>query len=131
MPITDISRLEAAPDALRVGPCAPHDVLARLADKWTILVLSLMAVAPGNRLRFSELKHGVEGISQRMLTLTLRNLERNGLVTRHYFSEVPPRVEYELSEMGRCMLPPLETFTDWIRTNWPAIDEARKSFDAR
>jgi len=112
-------------------PCAPHDVLARLGDKWTILVMSVLALAPGNRLRFSGIKNGVKGISQRMLTLTLRNLERDGLLTRHYFPEVPPRVEYEVSTMGRSMLPALEAFTGWIRSNWPAIEQARQDFNAR
>lgn len=111
-------------------PCAPHDVLARLGDKWTILVVSLLALAPGHRLRFSAIRHGVQGISQRMLTLTLRNLERDGLLVRHYFPEVPPRVEYELSAMGRGMLPALEAFTGWIRSHWPAIVKARQAFDA-
>ena len=111
-------------------PCAPHDVLARLGDKWTILVISLLSLAPGNRLRFSEIKNGVKGISQRMLTLTLRNLERDGLLVRHYFPEVPPRVEYELSTMGKSMLPALEAFTGWIRANWPAIVKARQDFDS-
>ncbi len=119
------------PRGVQVTPCAPHDVLTRLGDKWTILVVLLLAIAPGNRLRFSELKFGVQGISQRMLTLTLRNLERNGLVTRHYFPEVPPRVEYELSTRGQSMLPALETFTGWIRSNWRGIEQARRDFDER
>jgi len=111
-------------------PCAPHDVLARLGDKWTILVMSLLSLAPENRLRFSEIKHGIKGISQRMLTLTLRHLERDGLLVRHYFAEVHPRVEYELSTMGKSMLPGLEAFTGWIRANWPAIEKARLDFDS-
>ena len=102
-----------------------------MGDKWTILVMSLLALAPGHRLRFSEIKSGVEGVSQRMLTLTLRNLERDGLLTRHYFPEVPPRVEYEVTGMGRTMLPALEGFTAWIRANWPAIEAARRDYDAR
>lgn len=110
-------------------PCAPHDVLVRLGDKWTILVMSLLSLAPKNRLRFSEIKDGAKGISQRMLTLTLRNLERDGLLVRHYFPEVPPRVEYELSTMGKSLLPALEAFTGWIRSNWPAIEQARRDFD--
>jgi DNA-binding HxlR family transcriptional regulator len=105
-------------------------VLARLGDKWTILVMSLLAIAPDNRLRFSEIRIGVNGISQRMLTLTLRNLERDGLLVRHYFPEVPPRVEYEVSEMGKTMLPALEGFTGWIKSNWPAIEQARQVFDS-
>lgn len=110
-------------------PCAPHDVLARMGDKWTILVMSALALAPGHRLRFSAIKAGVAGISQRMLTLTLRNLQRDGLLTRHYFPEVPPRVEYEVTAMGRTMLPALEGFTDWIRANWAAIEASRQEFD--
>jgi DNA-binding HxlR family transcriptional regulator len=88
-----------------------------------------LAVAPGHRLRFSELMHGIEGITQRMLTLTLRNLERDGLLVRHYFPEVPPRVEYELTEMGASMLPALEGFTSWIRDHWLRIEESRRAYD--
>lgn len=91
--------------------------------------MSHLAVAPGYKLRYSELKKGVEGITQRMLTRTLRNLERDGLVIRHYYPEVPPRVEYELSIMGASMLPALEGFTSWIRNNWPQIEENRRRFD--
>jgi DNA-binding HxlR family transcriptional regulator len=109
--------------------CAPHAVLTHLGDKWTILVVLLLAQSPGNRLRFSEIKYGVEGISQRMLTLTLRMLERNGLVLRHYFAEVPPRVEYELSAMGKSMLHPLEIFASWIGEYWPTMEQARKQYD--
>ncbi|GGB36880.1 transcriptional regulator [Tistrella bauzanensis] len=111
-------------------PCAPNGVLARLGDKWTILVMSILALEPARALRFSEIKNGIPSISQRMLTLTLRNLERDGLVTRHYFAEVPPRVAYELTPMGKTMLPALEGFTGWIRDNWRAIEQARQRFDA-
>lgn len=116
---------------VQVKPCAPHDVLTRLGDKWTILVILRLALAPDHRLRFSEIKHGVAGISQRMLTLTLRELERNGLVIRRCFAEVPPRVEYELSELGRSMLHPLQVFTGWIGESWPAIEIARRAFAER
>jgi DNA-binding HxlR family transcriptional regulator len=119
------------PRGIQVLSCAPHDVLTHLGDKWTILVVLLLAQVPENQLRFSGIKYGVEGISQRMLTLTLRMLERNGLISRHYFPEVPPRVEYELSAMGKGMLLPLETFTRWIRENWPAMEQARKTFDKK
>ena len=112
-------------------PCAPHDVLSRLGDKWTILVLSLLALSPGHRLRFSALRRGISGITQRMLTVTLRHLERDGLLPRHFFAEVPPRVEYELTPMGRSMLPALEGFTEWIRSNWPAIKASRQQFDLK
>jgi len=112
-------------------PCAPHDVFARMGDKWTILVMSLLSLTPRHQLRFSEIKVGVNGISQRMLTLTLRHLERDGLLLRHYFPEVPPRVEYELTGMGRSMLPALEGFTGWIGAHWPAIQASRSDYDAR
>lgn len=120
---------EETQDGPRFRACAPNGVLARLGDKWTILVMSHLAVAAGHRLRFSALKGGIEGITQRMLTLTLRNLQRDGLVTRHYFPEVPPRVEYELTAMGTTMLPALEGFTSWIRDNWPQIEEHRRAYD--
>ncbi|MDQ0996371.1 DNA-binding HxlR family transcriptional regulator [Phyllobacterium ifriqiyense] len=110
-------------------PCAPHGVLARLGDKWTILIMSILAMTPTTPLRFSEIKNGIPEISQRMLTVTLRNLQRDGLVLRHYFCEVPPRVEYELTLMGKTMLPALEGFTGWIRENWQAIERSRQAFD--
>jgi DNA-binding HxlR family transcriptional regulator len=114
---------------VRLTACAPHDLLARLGDKWTILVISLLSVAPNNRLRFSDIKYGVQGISQRMLSLTLRHLERDGLILRHYYPEVPPRVEYELSVIGQSMQEPMKVFASWIRENWPRIDQARQKFD--
>ncbi|SOE94752.1 transcriptional regulator, HxlR family [Burkholderia sp. D7] len=120
---------EQTKDGPRFQSCAPHGVLSRLGDKWTILVMSHLAIAHGHRLRFSELKHGIDGITQRMLTLTLRNLERDGLLTRHYFPEVPPRVEYELTNMGASMLPALEGFTSWIRENWPHMEQCRREYD--
>lgn len=105
-------------------------MLAHLGDKWTILVVLLLGQAPGSRLRFSEIKRGADGISQRMLTLTLRMLERNGLVLRHYHSEVPPRVEYELSAMGKSMLHPLAVFAGWFEDNRQAMEQARRRYDA-
>ncbi|MES2613065.1 MAG: helix-turn-helix domain-containing protein [Pseudomonadota bacterium] len=113
----------------RFRPCAPHSVLARLGDKWTILVMSHLAVAPGHRLRFTVLKAGIEGITQRMLTLTLRSLERDGLLRRYQYAEVPARVEYELTDMGASMLPALEGFTSWIRENWKRIEGSRRDYD--
>ena len=112
-------------------PCAPHSVIERLGDKWTIMVMSLLAVSPNHRLRFSDIKARLIGISQRMLTVTLRNLERDGLVRRHYFAEMPPRVEYDLSSMGASMLPALQGFTGWIRNHWPSIEAARLAYDSR
>lgn len=122
-------KAQPKPEKIHVVECAPHDVLTHLGDKWTILVLSFLAQTPENRGRFSEIKYGVPGISQRMLTRTLRMLQRNGLVSRHYFPEVPPRVEYELTALGNGMLHPLEVFTGWIKENWPSMEQARKAFD--
>lgn len=110
-------------------PCAPGSVLARLGDKWTILVISMLALSPEAPMRFGAIRRGIPDISQRMLTLTLRNLERDGLVLRRYFSEVPPRVEYELTDRGRSMLQPLAAFTGWIRDTWQEIETSRLTFD--
>ncbi|AQZ54103.1 MAG: transcriptional regulator [Martelella sp.] len=110
-------------------PCAPGSVLARLGDKWTILVVSMLALSPDAPMRFGAIKRGIPDISQRMLTLTLRNLERDGLVARYYHAEVPPRVEYELTARGRSMLGPLAAFTGWIRDTWQDIETSRRAFD--
>ncbi len=110
-------------------PCAPTGLVARLGNRWTVLVISHLAVVPDRRARFSTLKNNIEGITQRMLTLTLRNLERDGLLLRHYFAEVPPRVEYELTDMGASMLPMLEGFSSWIRDNRTRIEACRRAFD--
>ena len=110
-------------------PCAPGSVLGRLGDKWTILVVSMLALSPATPMRFGAIRRGIPDISQRMLTLTLRSLERDGLVARHYYPEVPPRVEYELTTRGRSMLDPLAAFTGWIRDTWQDIEASRKEFD--
>ncbi|ARP52943.1 HxlR family transcriptional regulator [Alcaligenes faecalis] len=94
-------------------------------------VIWRLAIAGDRRLRFSEIKREVEGITQRMLTLTLRNLERDGLVERHYFPEVPPRVEYELTEMGKNMLDALKGINVWVKENLPRIQESRQTYDAK
>ena len=110
-------------------PCAPNSVLALLGDKWTILVISILALTPDEAMRFSTIRRGIPDISQRMLTLTLRNLERDGLVSRYYHAEVPPRVEYDLTPRGRTLLPALEGFTGWIRANWEEIERSRQKYD--
>jgi DNA-binding HxlR family transcriptional regulator len=112
-------------------PCAPGSVLARLGDKWTILVVSMLALTPHTPMRFGAIRRGIPDISQRMLTLTLRSLERDGLVSRHYYPEVPPRVEYELTTRGKSMLQPLAAFTNWIRETWQDIESSRDEFDHR
>ena len=104
------------------------ETLARIGDKWS--VLTIMELSKG-RLRFNELKRNVKGISQRMLTLTLRHLERDGLVTRTLFPTIPPRVDYELTELGHSLRAPLMALGDWVAQNQPHVEAARKAFDRR
>jgi DNA-binding HxlR family transcriptional regulator len=108
---------------------AAREFLTRVGDKWSILLVVMLARAPGHRARFSELQRLVDGISQRMLTTTLRNLQRDGFVKRESFPEIPPRVEYELTDLGLSLLKPMEHLVQWIGSNWPAIKEARAEFD--
>lgn len=107
---------------------ALNDLLARVGDKWTVLVVGTLCSGP---MRFNEIRRAVDGISQRMLTLTLRGLERDGLVTRTVFPTIPPRVDYELTELGRTLKEPLNTLADWARSNREAVAEAREKFDRR
>jgi DNA-binding HxlR family transcriptional regulator len=102
-------------------------VLARVGDKWSILVIGTLGAGPR---RFSELKRGIEGISQRMLTLTLRGLERDGLVTRTVTPTIPPRVDYELTDLGRSLLKPVNALGEWAIANRTTVDAARQAFDA-
>jgi DNA-binding HxlR family transcriptional regulator len=107
---------------------AISDVLARVGDKWTVMVVGLLADGP---MRFNELRRTIGGISQRMLTLTLRGLERDGLVTRTVFPTVPPRVDYELTDLGRGLSDPVIKLGEWAQQHLPDIDTARKNFDGR
>lgn len=106
---------------------AVSEVLARVGDKWTILVVG--ELGDGAR-RFNEIRRALGSISQRMLTLTLRGLERDGLVTRTVFPTIPPKVEYELTRLGRSLLEPVSGIGLWARQNRPAIEDARRRFDA-
>src|SRR5271154_271496 len=106
-------------------PCncvAVSDVLARIGDKWSMFVVSKLGSGP---LRFNELRRSIGTISQRMLTLTLRGLERDGLVTRTVFPTIPPRVDYELTPLGRDLLEPGEALGAWARGNIGEIETAR------
>jgi DNA-binding HxlR family transcriptional regulator len=106
---------------------AISEVLARVGDKWTVLVVETLGGGPK---RFNELRKALGSISQRMLTLTLRALERDGLVTRTVYPSIPPRVDYELTALGRSLLPPVHGLSDWVRRNRAALEEARRRFDA-
>src|SRR6266567_3442699 len=116
------SNLEVAEDCRAVS-----EVLARIGDKWTVLVVGVLGEGPK---RFNELRRALGSISQRMLTLTLRGLERDGLVTRTVFPTIPPRVDYELTKLGHSMLEPVSGLGLWARHNRAAIDAARRRFDA-
>lgn len=108
---------------------AMSDVLNRIGDKWSVMVVGMLG--RNGTLRFNELKRMINGVSQRMLTLTLRNLERDGLVTRTIYPEVPPRVEYSLTELGKTLQGPISALWDWSAENHHAIIEARDIYDSR
>jgi len=107
--------------------CPCRDVLSRIGGKWTVLVLSELAEA-GPR-RFSALRARVEGVSEKMLTQTLRSLERDGLVLRTVFPTIPPRVEYELTPLGRTLHEPLRLLKQWSVDHMPEILAARGAYD--
>jgi DNA-binding HxlR family transcriptional regulator len=109
------------------GDCrAIGDVLARVGDKWSVLVVSRLGNGP---VRFNELRRSIGGISQRMLTLTLRGLERDGLITRTVFPIIPPRVDYALTALGRDLLVPVSALGAWAIRNQAKIARARQEFD--
>ncbi len=109
---------------------AVRQLLDRIGDKWSILVIVMLSRSPAYRARFSELKRSVHGISQRMLTTTLRQLERDGYLLREVFPEVPPRVEYELTDLGQSLLTPMHGFVAWLEQNQQRITDAQSRFDA-
>ena len=104
-----------------------RDVLNRVGDKWSMLVIGLLSDGP---MRFSELKRAIEGISQRMLTLTLRGLERDGLVTRTVTPTIPPRVDYALTKLGKTLMKPVKGLFNWAQAHTTDLQTARKKFDA-
>jgi len=97
-----------------------------VGDKWTVVVIAELGDGPR---RFSELRRAIDGVSQRMLTLTLKNLERDGLVSRTVTPTVPPRVDYALTDLGRSMLAPVRAFGEWAAAHIPQMDAARRRFD--
>ncbi len=107
--------------------CPSRSVLDRLADRWTVLVVGALDDGP---LRFSQLAHRVDGVSQKMLTQTVRGLERDGLVTRTVHAEVPPRVEYALTDAGRAALEPLRALERWTLEHAAEVLAAREAYDA-
>ncbi len=108
--------------------CPVREVLSRVGDKWSVLVIALLGDGP---MRFNELRRSIEGISQRMLTLTLRGLERDGLVTRTVTPTTPPRVDYALTSLGVTLLKPIRALAEWSEENRVAIHASRERFDAK
>ncbi len=103
----------------------PRQILDRVGDKWSLYIVMRLKAGP---LRFMELKRQVEGISQRMLTLTLKGLEADGLVTRTVFPTIPPRVDYELTQLGHTLMEPVTGLIAWAERNQPQIEAARLRF---
>jgi DNA-binding HxlR family transcriptional regulator len=114
-------------DVCDTSSCEIRDLLDRLADKWSLLVIELLGT--GSR-RFTELHREIDQISQRMLTLTLRHLERDGLLTRTVHPVVPPRVDYELTELGQSLLVAIEGLVSWTRAHKDKVASARSRYDA-
>ena len=118
---TSVRRIDTSGDDCQ----AVAETLDRIGDKWTVLVVGALEQGP---LRYNEIRRAVDGISQRMLTLTLKGLERDGLVHRTMYPTIPPRVDYELTELGRKLMAPLRSLYDWAVKHRPAMLAARKKF---
>lgn len=109
--------------------CPSRVILERIADKWTALIMGILAQSKLRR--FNELRRMIGGISQKMLTQTLRDLERDGLVKRTIYPEIPPRVEYELTPLGHTLCGPLSSLTQWAHDHIDEVKRAQAEFDAR
>jgi DNA-binding HxlR family transcriptional regulator len=110
------------------GDCiAVNDILSTIGDKWTVLIVVTLSKGP---MRFNEIRRAVGGISQRMLTLTLRGLERDGFATRTVFPTVPPRVDYALTELGKTLIEPLAAIGTWAIAHREEVADARANFDS-
>jgi DNA-binding HxlR family transcriptional regulator len=122
------SRVKPTPLPVEVAECHLREVLDRVGDKWSVLVIYLLG--DGTR-RFTELLRSIDGISQRMLTVTVRGLERDGLVTRTVYPVVPPRVDYRLTTLGRTLLEAIGPLMEWSMAHVDDIGGARAAYDAR
>lgn len=112
-----------------IGSCPIRDILCRIGDKWSMLVL--ITLDTNGTMRFSDIHKTIADISQRMLTVTLRTLEGDGLVSRKVYAEVPPRVEYHLTSTGESLIPHLQNLVEWALTNSPGILENRKAVEEK
>jgi DNA-binding HxlR family transcriptional regulator len=117
-------------NSLQERPCnaLSDKLLQRIGDKWTIKIVVTLVDGP---MRYNQILKSVGGVSQRMLTLTLKNLERDGLVSRTMYPTIPPRVDYELTERGRTLFEPLNALWTWVEVNHEAIERDRQAFDER
>lgn len=126
MSLRHIEFPEGMPDPDSEGCQATRKILDRIGDKWSLYIIATLA---HGAMRFNALKREIEGISQRMLTLTLRGLERDGLITRTMYPTIPPRVDYELTALGTTLLEPVMSLVNWANANRQAIAQAHKRFD--
>jgi DNA-binding HxlR family transcriptional regulator len=117
-----------APGGVTVASCRVREILERVGDKWSLFVISCLGAGPK---RFTVLKREVAGISQRMLTVTLRGLERDGIVLRTMYPVMPPRVDYELTPLGRTLLDAVGALMAWADAHLDEVDTARAAYDAR
>jgi len=117
-----------AGDEYHPSSCRAREVLQRVGDKWSMLVIDLLGQSTK---RFSELHRSIDGITSRMLTVTLRGLERDGIVIRTIHPVIPPRVDYELTAMGRTLLDTIGQLVSWADSHLPEIDAARAAYDSR
>jgi DNA-binding HxlR family transcriptional regulator len=119
---------EPSGSASELSPCRARAVLQRVGDKWSMYVIDLLGQGT---MRFSELQRSIDGITARMLTVTLRGLERDGIVTRTIHPVIPPRVEYDLTPMGRTLLDAIGQLVTWADSHLPEISAAQAAYDAK
>lgn len=127
-PLSPLPAPEPPAQAPAIGPCPVRTVLDRLGDAWSVLVVLHLGAGP---MRFNALKRAIGGISQRMLTVTLRGLERDGLVTRTVVPTTPPQVDYRLTRLGTSLTGPIGTLNAWALAHSDEIAAARAAYDAR
>jgi DNA-binding HxlR family transcriptional regulator len=119
--------LSASVPTVHLKNCSAREILNRVANKWTTLIIGILSTVEA--VRFTELSRAIGGISQKMLTQTLRELERDGLIARKVFPQVPPRVEYSLTPLGRTLCEPLRALADWAEQHMAEIHQAEQQFD--
>jgi DNA-binding HxlR family transcriptional regulator len=112
-----------------MADCGIRNLLDRVGDKWSLMIMDILGLE--GTMRFSQLDHKIESISQKMLTVTLKSLETDGLISRKVYPQVPPKVEYSLTELGKTLLPSITMLKNWAVESMPAILEARERMQSR